>query len=54
MTRAELLSRMTHAEFVGWLALYTIEHQERERAQKDAEAKANARKMAGRMRGGGF
>lgn len=46
MTRAELLQRMSASEFAYWLALYNLEYQERERAQRDAEDKAKARQMA--------
>jgi len=50
MTRAELLRRMSAAEFAHWIAFYQIEAQERERSQQQAEDKARARAMAGRMR----
>lgn len=46
MTHAELLNRMSASEFAYWLALVGIEHQEREKAQRDAEDKARARQMS--------
>lgn len=49
MTRSELLQRMSASEFAYWLALYQIEHRERERAQRDAEDKSRARQMSRRL-----
>jgi len=49
MTRAELLRRMSASEFIHWCALYRIEAQERERAQRDAEDKAHAQRLARSM-----
>lgn len=46
MTRAELTERMSGSEFAHWIALYTIEEHERERAQRQAENKAKARRMS--------
>lgn len=37
MTVAELRRRMTTAEFVQWVAFYSVEAQEQERAQKRAQ-----------------
>lgn len=37
---------MSASEFAHWLALYQLEHDERERAERDAADKAKARQMA--------
>ena len=46
MTHANLVRSMSGSEFAHWIALYQIEHRERERAQKRSEAKARARRMS--------
>lgn len=52
MTHAELLTRMSGDEFAHWIALFSIEIRERERAQKRAAGKSKARQMSQGVRGG--
>jgi len=40
MTVAELLTRMSSTELTEWIALYRIEHSEREQAAERARAQA--------------
>lgn len=51
MTRAELLERVSTSEFIEWIAFFTVENQDQERAiqrsQDQAQAKQAARRMAG-------
>jgi hypothetical protein len=41
---------MSASEFAYWMALYELEYRERETAQKDAEAKVRAQRMAQGLR----
>jgi hypothetical protein len=52
MTRSELLRRMSVRELVDWMAYYTLENADRERAQQDAEDRAKAQQMARSLAGG--
>jgi len=52
MTRAQLIASMSGNEFAHWIALYTIEHQERERERKRAEARSRAKRMSKSLGGG--
>lgn len=52
MTREDLLRRMSSHEFAQWMALYRIEHAERQKAERDARGKSRARAVAARMRAG--
>ena len=52
MTHEDLLRRMSGREFARWMALYRMEHAERQRAERDARGKSRARAMATRMRMG--
>lgn len=51
-TRAELLRTMSTREFIGWIAFYTLEQQDQQRAAEDAEDRAKAKQIARQMAGG--
>lgn len=51
MTRAELLLRMSGAEFAYWIAFYQREQREQKEAQDRAQDKAEAMRMSRSMAG---
>lgn len=50
MTRAELIRRMSTRELVGWMAYFTLEQQDRQRATEDAEDRARAQQALAHLR----
>lgn len=50
MTVEELRERMTHVEFVDWLALFSLEREEQKTAQMRARAEAGLQRTKGRRR----
>lgn len=51
MTHDEFLRRMSASEFAYWMALYRIEHAERQKAERDSAGKRRARALAAQSRG---
>lgn len=46
MTRAELLTRMSGAEFAYWVAYHILERRDEERAQRQARNRQQATRMS--------